>query len=96
MCYGIPRELVGAYIVLKKTYPSGIAEDDYIPLIILMSEEISHRGISTVLSNICGKTYSAVYNDVLGAVETRHNAIRVEDIRQHLKRSGYNEWLQEE
>lgn len=83
--------------MIRIAFPGGVPDESYRPLLALLYERMSFRAVATVVAFCTGKSYPAVYNDVLGAVgqadEGKLETQAVERTRQALRRSGYDEWL---
>lgn len=60
----IPAHLVSTYQLLQCAFPQGIEEQEYLPLLSILYEEMSDRSLAQVISEFIGKEYPAVLNDV--------------------------------
>jgi hypothetical protein len=57
--------------VLRAAYPDGVPADEYEPLVYILADTMSFRGVSELL-DYCGiREYISAYNDVQGIVD-RH------------------------
>lgn len=50
-------------MMLKSTFPNGIGDEDYFPLISLLYEYMSDRNLAKVISSITGKNKTITIND---------------------------------
>jgi hypothetical protein len=89
--------------MLVKAFPHGLEEGDYFPLIAVLYDEMSQRNLAEVVSEISGKFYSEVLNDVYKVGSQKGIEGHVEVAREELERvksllvpHGYLEWLAEE
>jgi hypothetical protein len=77
--------------VLRTTYPDGVPPDEYEPLVYILSDTMSFRGVSELL-DYCGiRDYTNAYQDVMGIVD-RHElyAEKAKPILEKLIRHGYD------
>jgi hypothetical protein len=90
-------ELRGTAILVRKAFPAGVPESAYQPLLALLYEGMSLRGVAQVVAYCTGKPLPVVYNDVLGAVALADanglDAKALGDVKQLLREHGYDDWL---
>ncbi len=89
--------LLNTYKLIQCAFPDGIDSESYLPLLALLSDEMSHRSLAQVIAHYTGKDYYIVLNDVYGMRSTDvplSNAI--DKVKQRLLSCGYEEWLKEE
>jgi hypothetical protein len=97
----IPANLVSTYQLLQCTFPQGIEDQEYLPLLSILYEQMSDRSLAQVIAEFTGKDYPAVLNDVyrVGAAKSFSSAVEVEEVldsvKQNLIRCGYEKWLLE-
>lgn len=96
----IPAHLVSTYQLLQCAFPQGIEEQEYLPVLSILYEEMSDRSLAQVIADFTGKDYLAVLNDVyrVGAAEV-FSSSTVENVRDSVKqkliRCNYEKWLLE-
>jgi diketogulonate reductase-like aldo/keto reductase len=92
----ISPHLQSTYKLIQNAFPKGIELQSYLPLLALLSEEMSHRNLAEVVAYYSGKDYSVVLNDVyrvqLIDVPTSE---AIANLREKLLICGYEEWLEE-
>ncbi len=86
-------ELHATASMIRAAYPRGVPEAAYRPLLALLYEGMSFRGVAEVMSRCTGRPYSVVYNDTLGAVAGGKDVDSLDVVRQTLRSHGYDEWL---
>jgi len=96
----LPARLRSTGRLVSSAFPQGVPEEDYRPLLTLLGESLSYRGLAEVMAHCTGKDYALVYNDVL-AVGSPFGAGKpelaaIERVRKRLVPFGYDEWLKEE
>jgi hypothetical protein len=77
--------------VLRATYPHGVPPEEYEPLVYILADTTSYRGVSQLLE-YCGiRDYTNAYQDVMGVVD-RHDlyAERAKPVLEKLIRHGYD------
>jgi hypothetical protein len=96
----LPPHLRGTYQMIVAAFPNGVREEDYIPLITLLSANMSFRALATVMAHLSGKDYAQCYSDVLGATESPHGAEPASPDRARMREClvlcGFDDWLTEE
>ena len=90
--FEVPSHLASTAAMLRETFPAGLSKEDYQPLIVVLSEEMSQRNLAEVLSAVFGLNYHRILNDNGRAVD----AADVERVRRKLVPFGYDQWLKEE
>ncbi len=93
----IPAHLVSTYQLLQCAFPQGIEDQEYLPLLSILYEQMSDRSLAQVIAEFTGREYHAVLNDVyrVGAVETLRVGEVVDSVNQKLMRCNYEKWLLE-
>lgn len=77
--------------VLRAAYPNGVPPEEYEPLVYVLADTMSFRGVAGLL-DYCGiQDYISAYNDVLGIVD-RHDryAEAAKPVLEKLIRHGYD------
>ncbi len=86
--------------MVRAAFPEGINDENYYPLLVLLSEGIGQRGLARFMAALTGKPMSGVYNDVLGVQSPdpvdKPAPERVEEAKRRLQAHGYDEWVAEE
>ncbi|NKI21354.1 DUF3349 domain-containing protein [Paenibacillus dendritiformis] len=83
--------------MLKSTFPNGIGDEEYFPLISLLYEYMSDRNLAKVISSITGKDITITNNDIQKSVSVNLASGEViENIRAKDLRQGFEEWTEEE
>lgn len=90
----LPSNLTSTDNLVRATFPQGIPEVHYLPLLCLLSEQLSFRNVAHVVAHVVDKDYGRVYNEVLGShgLGREQTKATVELLEQH----GYEQWLKEE
>lgn len=95
----IPAHLVSTYQLLQCAFPQGIEEQEYIPLLSILYEQMSDRGLAQVIAEFTAREYHAVLNDIyrVGGVGTLPLSSEIEQVlnsvKQKLIRCDYQKWL---
>ncbi|NJM71412.1 MAG: DUF3349 domain-containing protein [Scytonema sp. RU_4_4] len=95
----IPAHLVSTYHLLQCAFPQGIEEQEYIPLLSILYEQMSDRGLAQVIAEFTAREYHAVLNDVyrVGAAGNFPLPSELEEVlnsvKQKLIRCDYQKWL---
>ncbi|MGL5940741.1 MAG: DUF3349 domain-containing protein [Waterburya sp.] len=94
-----PVHLVSTYHLLECAFPNGIEEQEYLPLLSILYEQMSDRSLASAIANFTGKEYYAVLNDVyrVGSAQTMRSEVAevLNSIRQKLIHCDYEKWLLE-
>lgn len=89
--------LLSTYKLIQRAFPNGIDSESYLPLLALLSDEMSHRCLAQVVAQYTGKDYYLVLNDVYGVKSVYLLAPEaISEVKQQLLVCGYEEWLKEE
>ena len=93
----IPAHLVSTYKLLQCTFSQGIDDQEYLPLLSILYEQMSDRSLAQVVAEYTGREYHAVLNDVyrVGAEVTFPSEV-IERVKQKLMRYGYEKWLMDD
>lgn len=76
----LPDYVLESLAVLRRAYPDGIPQTDYLPLLATLTRDCSHRGLSEIVGAYTGRHYMSVYNDIGGIRDdpaTRRDADRI-------------------
>jgi len=93
----IPAHLISTYQLLQCAFPQGIEDQEYLPLLSILYEQMSDRSLAQVIAEFTGREYHTALNDVyrVGAAETLRVGEVVDSINQKLMRCDYEKWLLE-
>ncbi|MEU7751108.1 DUF3349 domain-containing protein [Micromonospora sp. NPDC049171] len=76
--------------ILRRAYPDGLPESDYLPLHVVMSEDFSELGLARLVAEFIDGEVVVVENDAAAAAGSRRpSPADVERVRGHLSASGY-------
>ncbi|WP_433266848.1 DUF3349 domain-containing protein [Micromonospora vinacea] len=86
----LPDWLLPYLHILRRAYPDGLPEKDYLPLLVVISEDFSERGLARLVADFIDGEVVVVENDAAAALSTRRPLpADVERVRAHLGASGY-------
>lgn len=93
----IPAHLVSTYQLLQCAFPQGIEDQEYLPLLSILYEQMSDRSLAQAIVEFTGREYHIVLNDVyhVGAIAAFSAEVR-DAIKQKLIHCDYEKWLVEE
>ena len=90
-----PEGLESTIDMINRAYPRGIPSDDYLPLIAILAEEMSEKGIGSAMAFI-GYDRFVVCNDVAKVQSFATPKMSdVQRVRNRLEPAGYQDWLSE-
>ena len=96
----LPDYFKSSYEMVRAAFPEGINDDNYYPLLFLLSEGMGQRGLARFMAALTGNPISRVYNDVLGVQSPvpayKPAPERIEELKRRLQAHGYDEWVAEE
>ena len=86
----LPESLERAFSVLRRAYPEGIPESDYLPLLAFLWDEMSKRALARVVAELTGRDPDGVYHDAHAAASGQRPAESdVARVRQRLEANGW-------
>ncbi|MDB9510259.1 DUF3349 domain-containing protein [Kamptonema animale CS-326] len=85
--------LLSTYKLIGRAFPNGINQEDYLPLLALLYEQMSDRNLAEVIAYYTGKDYYIVLNDVYSV---QSSDVPISKVKERLLACGYDDWLQEE
>jgi hypothetical protein len=95
----VPDHLRDTIEMVRAAYPTGIPEDEYPALLVLLSEGMGQRTLAELMAACTGKEYPLTYHDVLAAQSVfttdKPSAEWVAGVKRRLQEHGYDEWLAE-
>ncbi|QJB45563.1 DUF3349 domain-containing protein [Dolichospermum flos-aquae] len=92
----ISPHLQSTYKLIQCAFPKGIEPQNYLPLLALLSEEMSDRNLAEVVAYYSGKDYSVVLNDVYRVQSINiPTSEAIANLKKRLLICGYEQWLEE-
>jgi hypothetical protein len=92
----ISPHLQSTYKLIQCAFPKGIEPQNYLPLLALLSEEMSDRNLAEVVAYYSGKDYSVVINDVYRVQSIDlPTSEAIANLKKRLLICGYEQWLEE-
>jgi diketogulonate reductase-like aldo/keto reductase len=92
----ISPHLQSTYKLIQCAFPNGIESEAYLPLLALLSPEISDRNLAEVIAYYIGQDYSVVLNDVYRVQSIDiPTPEAIANLRARLLVCGYEQWLEE-
>jgi hypothetical protein len=95
----IPSHLVSTYQLLQCAFPQGVMEQEYLPLLSLLYEQMSDRSLAQVIAEFTGKAYPVVLNDIYqigSSAQSPDIKAVLPSIEQKLVQCNYKQWLAED
>lgn len=92
----IPEHLISTVSLIKKAYPDGIQNHEYLAILSILYEHISDRNLADGISLATGKDSSVVYNDILGLSQAKSDISIICVVMDKLKRAGLQAWIDED
>ena len=75
---------------LRRAYPDGVPDEDYLPLLAVLATDFSEEGLSMAVAHLTGRHPIDIVNDAAAAQSIRKpSASHAARVREHLIRSGY-------
>ena len=79
--------------LLKKTFPNGISEEDYYPLLDLLYEDFSDRQLAELIGWFKGNNSIEILNDIYKSQSNKKpKPEAVTRIKKQMQKHGYDEW----
>ena len=92
----LPSHLSSTLELLKRTFPSGLSEPEYLPLLAILYPHLADGNLATVVAEFTGKDKGIVLNDVYAAGAAKNlNPYALASVRERLIQAGFEEWLTE-
>jgi hypothetical protein len=93
----IDSHLESSLRLLVESFPDGIDQSDYFPLLDLLYEEFSDRNLAKLIAHFQGAHYTEILNDIAKSQTTeKPTKESVDDLRARMRKHGYDRWLAEE
>jgi hypothetical protein len=86
------------YEMLKRAYPNGVPDDEYLALVAIMNKSMSFRNTAHYVATVSERDWGLVYNDVLGigSADRRPALEDVARVQAKLDKAGYADWHAEQ
>jgi hypothetical protein len=86
----LPDSLRPVLDVLRRAYPDGLPDSDYLPLLAFLREEMSERNLAAVVAEFIDGETVVVANDSAAAASIRRpSAVDVQRVRHRLEAGGW-------
>lgn len=90
----LPEYLMSTLELLRRGYPTGIPDDEYLPLLSVLGPHMSDRTLAQVVAEFTGKPFGVVQNDVYG-ISGREAPVDDSLARRRLLLVGLEAWTGE-
>lgn len=90
----VPIHLQSTVVLLKKSFPTGLKENEYLAVIQLLYDGMSDRNLAEVLSFVTGRSYESCYNDICGVFHRTLEVSVYEFTKNRLYENGYADWIE--
>lgn len=88
----LPPHLEPVLVVLRRAYPHGLPDSDYLPLLAVLDPEFSARNLAVVVAELIDGEIAVVDNDAAAVAGYRRPpSAEMERVRRHLLANGYEE-----
>ena len=85
----LPDHLRDVVEDLRRAYPDGVPDEDYLPLLAVLATDFSEEGLSMAVAHLTGRHPIDIVNDAAAAQSIRKpSASHAARVRDHLIRSG--------
>ena len=93
----IPPHLDSTWQLLKRAFPNGISEEDYLAVLDQLYPHMADENLQNVVALFTGRDPGVVLNDIFrvgsgGAVSAKVRA----SVGDRLCRAGFDEWVEED
>nr|WP_128794496.1 DUF3349 domain-containing protein [Corallococcus coralloides] len=90
--------LMSTVALIKRAFPEGVTEADYLPLLTVLYPHMSDRALAMVVGHFVGQDYPLVLNDIYGVGGGSKPASpdAAASVQGRLVAAGLEEWIQEE
>jgi Protein of unknown function (DUF3349) len=88
----LPPHLEPDLAVLRRAYPRGVPDGDYLPLLAVLGREFSARNLAALVAELIDGEIAVVDNDAAAVAGYRRPpTTEIERVRRHLLANGYEE-----
>lgn len=93
----VPDELQDTFRMLKCAFPNGVEEEDFLPLLFVLNENMSFRQEAIVVGKLIGRDYTDLLNNIYLVASESYNPdfIATQKVKQKLMPCGYENWVKE-
>ncbi|NOK36257.1 DUF3349 domain-containing protein [Corallococcus exercitus] len=93
----LPPNLESTADLVRRAFPEGVTEADYLPLLTALYPHMSDRSLAMVVGHFVGQDYPLVLNDIygVGGGYTSASPDAVAAVQARLVAAGLEEWLKE-
>ena len=88
----VPTYLKSTYIMLFKTFPNRISEEDYWAVIYLLYDYMADENLALVMSYFVDNSYGIIANDIYKVSQINFDSTLLEKIKVRLDKYGFEEW----
>lgn len=88
--------LLSTYQMINCAFPDGIESETYLPLLVLLYDQMSNRSLAGVVAEYTGEDYYVVLNDVYRVCTYVPEPEAIAKVRRRLYACGYEKWLEED
>ena len=82
--------------MLKKTFETGISEEEYYVLLFLLYDYMSDENLAIVMENLTKKSKWVIENDIAVSIKKDFSPEIIISIEDRLNANGFKEWKCEE
>ena len=82
--------------ILKKTFETGISEEEYYVLLFLLYDYMSDENLAIVMENLTKKSKWVIENDIAVSINKDFSPEIIISIEDRLNANGFKEWKCEE
>ena len=82
--------------MLKKTFETGISEEEYYVLLFLLYDYMSDENLAIVMENLTKKSKWVIENDIAVSINKDFSPEIIISIKIRLNANGFKEWKCEE
>jgi hypothetical protein len=89
----VPPELQSTYDMVICAFSGHPPREAYRPMLVLLSERMSFRGLADILCLLFDVEWPVAYNDAPGGGWGEATSEEIDAVRRALVRCGYADWL---
>jgi hypothetical protein len=85
----VPEHLRPVLADLRRAYPDGVPPGEYLPLLVVLQQDMSARNLALVVGELTGKDPVVVENDAAAAASVhRVDTAEIDRMKHHIGASG--------
>lgn len=92
----LPDYLVSTYNLLINSFPEGIEEKYYMPILAMLDEGLGFRNMAEIMSICTGRHYYLFLNESYGAWSYSKDNPDFKYVEKIFKQNGYDNWIKEQ